>query len=109
MEICKRTGFKENASSVVQEDTLFHLETLLVVTTGDSEDVTLVGIVVHDLTSDFLADSSVVEGAAINKQKYLTSISNCILVIKKKRMINMKKKYKLKPKRKFTLSGNRSL
>ena len=34
------TVSEENAGSVVGEDTLLHLETLLVVTTSDSEDVT---------------------------------------------------------------------
>ena len=41
--------------------------------------------------------------------EYLPCISSCIQVIKKKRIIKMEKKYELKPKRKFTLSGNWSL
>lgn len=56
------TGLEEDASASVRHDALLHLETLLVVTAGDSENVTLVGVVVHDFASDFLAHLLVVEG-----------------------------------------------
>jgi len=60
--ITRTTGLEENARAVVEQDTLLHLETLLVVTTSDSENVTLVGIVIHHFAGDFLSDTSVVEG-----------------------------------------------
>jgi len=58
----RTAGFEENAGTVVEQDALLHLETLFVVTTGDSENVTLVGIIVHHFAGDLLSDTSVVEG-----------------------------------------------
>ena len=57
---------EEDAGTGVDEDTLFHLETLLVIATSDSEDVTFVGIIVHHLAGDLLSHSPVVEGSAVN-------------------------------------------
>lgn len=51
---------------MVEQDALLHLETLFVVATSDSENVTLVGIIVHHLAGDFLSNTSVVEGTAAN-------------------------------------------
>jgi hypothetical protein len=56
------TGLEEDASTGVRHNALLHLESLLVVTTGDSENVTLVGLVVHDFAADFLAHLLVIEG-----------------------------------------------
>jgi hypothetical protein len=60
------TSSEENAGSVVSQDTLFHLEALLVVTSGNSEDVAF-ELFTHNFAIDFLAHSSVVEGAAIKR------------------------------------------
>jgi len=51
---------EENAGSSVNEDTLLHGETLLVVSSSDSEDVALVGVS-EELSVDFLAHSLVEE------------------------------------------------
>lgn len=59
----KLTTSEENAGSAVAQDTLLHLETLLVVSAGNSEDVALV-LVTQDLAFDLLTHSSVVEGTA---------------------------------------------
>ena len=56
---------EENACAGIDKDALLHLEALLVVTTGNTEDVALVSIVVHHFTSDLLSHSPVVEGSAI--------------------------------------------
>ena len=59
----KLTNSEENAGSVVAQDTLLHLETLLVVSAGNSEDVALV-LVTQNLAFNLLTHSSVVEGTA---------------------------------------------
>jgi len=59
----KLTTSEENAGSVVAQDTLLHLETLLVVSAGNSEDVALV-LVTQNLAFNLLTHSSVVEGTA---------------------------------------------
>ena len=58
------TGLEEDASTGVRHNALLHLESLLVVATGDSENVALVGLVVHDFPADFLSHLLVVEGSA---------------------------------------------
>jgi hypothetical protein len=68
------TVAEENASSAVCEDTLLHLEALLVVTSGDSEDVAL-ELFTHDLTIDLLAHSSIVEGTAKCKESVKINLS----------------------------------
>jgi hypothetical protein len=57
------TSSEEDARAGVHQDALLHLEALLVVAAGDSEDVAL-ELFAHDFTIDFLAHSSVVEGTA---------------------------------------------
>jgi len=52
---------EEDAGSAVDKDTLLHLETLLIVTSGNSEDVALESCT-EDLAINFLAHSSVEEG-----------------------------------------------
>lgn len=58
------TSSEKDARACVHEDTLLHLEALLIVAACDSEDVAL-ELLAHDFTIDFLAHSSVVEGTAI--------------------------------------------
>ena len=60
------TSSEENTGSVVGEDTLFHLESLLVVTSGNSEDVAF-ELFTHNFAFDLLAQSSVVEGSATKR------------------------------------------
>lgn len=55
------TLLEEDAGSAVHKDTLLHLETLLVVTAGNSEDVAL-ECLTQDFTVNFLTHSSVKEG-----------------------------------------------
>ena len=62
------TFLKEDADSAVFHDTLLHRETLLVISTCDLEDVTLV-IVAHHSAIDFLAHSSVKEGTAVQRTR----------------------------------------
>ena len=57
------TSSEKDARACVHEDTLLHLEALLIVAACDSEDVAL-ELLAHDFTIDFLAHSSVVEGTA---------------------------------------------
>lgn len=54
---------EEEADTVGEEDTLLHGETLLVVSTGDAEDVAL-PLVTESLGGDFLCDLLVVENTA---------------------------------------------
>lgn len=60
------TSSEENTGSVVAEDTLFHLEALLVVTSGNSEDVAF-ELFTQNVAIYFLAQSSVVEGSATKR------------------------------------------
>lgn len=53
---------EKDACAVVDQDTLLHLETLLVVATSDSENVALVGLIVHQLAGDLATHTFVVEG-----------------------------------------------
>ena len=62
------TFLKEDAGSAVFHDTLLHRETLLVVSSRDLEDVTLV-VVAHHTAIDFLAHSPVKEGAAVQRTR----------------------------------------
>jgi len=55
---------EENSGSAVDKDTLLHGETLFVVSSGDSEDVTLV-FISHKLSVDFLTHASVKEGTNV--------------------------------------------
>lgn len=55
---------EEQANTVVQQDTLLHGETLLVVTTGDLENVAL-EFFTQGITFDFLGDALVHEGAQL--------------------------------------------
>jgi len=55
------TFLVENAGSAVDQDTLLHLETLLVVTASNFEDVAL-ELFTHDFAVNFLTHSPVVEG-----------------------------------------------
>lgn len=55
------TFLVKDAGSAVDQDTLLHLETLLVVTASNFEDVAL-ELFTHDLTVNFLTHSPVVEG-----------------------------------------------
>lgn len=57
-------GSEQDAGSAVNKDTLLHLETLLVVTAGNSEDVAL-ELFSHDISFDLLTHSSVVEGTDV--------------------------------------------
>ena len=59
--VTSATFLVEDAGSTVDEDTLLHLETLLIVTSANSEDVAL-ELFTHDFAIDFLTHSSVVEG-----------------------------------------------
>ena len=59
----KLTRSEQDTGSSVDEDSLLHLETLLVVTAGNSEDVAL-ELFSHDIAFDLLTHSSVVEGTA---------------------------------------------
>jgi hypothetical protein len=61
--IARTAVLEEDACAGIDKDALLHLEALLVVTTGNTEDVALVSIVVHHFTSDFLSHSPVVEGS----------------------------------------------
>lgn len=69
----KLTSSEENAGSAIDHDTLLHLETLLVVSAGNSEDVAL-ELVAHDLAFDLLTHSSVVEGTA---KKRVSGFAEC--------------------------------
>jgi len=62
--VTSATLLVEDAGSTVDKNTLLHLETLLVVTAGNSEDVAL-ELVAHDLTIDLLTHSPVVEGTDV--------------------------------------------
>ena len=57
------TLLEEDAGSAVDKDTLLHLETLFIVTSGNSEDVALESCT-EDLAINFLAHSPVEEGTA---------------------------------------------
>lgn len=59
------TGFHEDFDTAVHHDTLFHGESLLVVTAGDSEGVALEFFAKNDAV-DIRAHSSVVEVATKN-------------------------------------------
>jgi hypothetical protein len=59
--VASATLLEEDAGSAVNEDTLLHLETLLIVTAGNSEDVAL-ELFTQDLAVNFLTHSSVEEG-----------------------------------------------
>lgn len=59
----KLTALVQDAGSAVDQDTLLHLETLLVVAASNSEDVAL-ELFTHDFSVDLLTHSSVVEGTA---------------------------------------------
>jgi uncharacterized protein YaaW (UPF0174 family) len=58
--VTRVTLSEQQLDTVWQQDTLLHWETLLVVTTGDLEDVTL-ELITDRLTIDFLTDSLLVE------------------------------------------------
>jgi len=58
------TRSEQDTGSSVDEDSLLHLETLLVVTAGNSEDVAL-ELFSHDIAFDLLTHSSVVEGTDV--------------------------------------------
>jgi hypothetical protein len=64
---------EENAGSTLDEDTLLHGETLLVISSSDSEDVALV-VVTEVLSVNFLAHSLVEEGTAIHDEKEMFSM-----------------------------------
>ena len=55
---------EEETDTVGEEDTLLHGETLLVVSTSDTEDVTL-PFVTERVSGDFLCDPLLVEDTAI--------------------------------------------
>lgn len=59
--VASATLLEEDAGSAVDKDTLLHLETLLIVTAGNSEDVAL-ELVTQDFAVNFLTHSSVEEG-----------------------------------------------
>jgi len=52
---------EEELDTVGEEDTLFHGETLLVVSTGDAEDIAF-PFITNGIGGDFLGDFLVVEG-----------------------------------------------
>ena len=58
------TFLEENSGTSVDEDTLLHGETLLVISAGDAEDVALV-LFSHNFAVNFLAHSPVEERSAI--------------------------------------------
>lgn len=60
------TVSEEDAGSIVGEDSLLHLEALLVVASGDSEDVSF-ELLAEDFTIDFLTHSSVEERTATKR------------------------------------------
>ena len=62
------TFLVENAGSAVDQDTLLHLETLLVVTASNFEDVAL-ELFTHDFAVNFLTHSPVVEGTATQQME----------------------------------------
>jgi len=62
------TFLVKDAGSAVDQDTLLHLETLLVVTASNFEDVAL-ELFTHDLTVNFLTHSPVVEGTATQQME----------------------------------------
>lgn len=63
---------EENAGSTLDEDTLLHGETLLVISSSDSEDVALV-VVTEVLSVNFVAHSLVEERTAIHDEKGMFS------------------------------------
>ena len=58
------TFLEQNSGTSVDEDTLLHGETLLVISAGDAEDVALV-LFAHNVAFNFLAHSPVEERSAI--------------------------------------------
>jgi len=62
------TFLVEDAGSAVDQDTLLHLETLLVVTASNFEDVAL-ELFTHDIAVNFLTHSPVVEGTATQQME----------------------------------------
>jgi len=57
---------EEEADTLREEDTLFHGETLFVVTAGDAEDVSF-PFVAEGVAGNFLGDLFVVEDAAVGR------------------------------------------
>lgn len=62
-ESCSALSEKDSGSTVDQ-DTLFHWETLLVISSGDSEDVTF-EVFSHEFSIDFLAHTAIIEGTNV--------------------------------------------
>lgn len=62
------TFLVKDAGSAVDQDTLLHLETLLVVTASNFEDVAL-ELFTHDFAVNFLTHSPVVEGTATQQME----------------------------------------
>lgn len=60
------TFLEEDACSAVLHDTLLHCETLLVVSTGDLQNVTFV-VLSHNITFDFLSHSLLEERTTADK------------------------------------------
>jgi hypothetical protein len=62
---------EEDAGSIVGQDSLLHLEALLIVTSCDSEDVSF-ELLAEDFTIDFLTHSSVEERTAKQRECQLS-------------------------------------